>query len=360
LILAGGFATRLRPLSCTRPKTLFPVVNKPLLQWIFERIAKNNIKEAILAVNGLTEFYIKKHRVPKNGVHVKYSIDPPKTPLGTAGPVKRAEKLLGNKEPFLVLNGDIFEDVNYQEIIQKHKENHATATIALCKVEDTTRYGVAEMADDNSIKRFIEKPAKGTAPTNLINAGIYVLNPEILTLIPKGRKVSMEREIFPKLAEQGKLYGHIIHGLWIDIGKPEEYLQTNKIILDTLTKTKTKTPKTTKYETKTPIAIDKGVTIGEKSVIGPYAILGKNVTIGKNVHLTNTVVFPDAKIGDNASISGAIIGEAAKIGNKVKITQGCIVADQAKIRDNLSLTDETAVCPAKEISQNILKSKIIC
>jgi mannose-1-phosphate guanylyltransferase len=335
------------------------VVNKPLLQWIFERLAKNNIKEAILAVNGLTEFYIKKHRIPKNGVHVKYSIDPPKTPLGTAGPIKKAQKLLRNNEPFLVLNGDIFEDVNYQEIIEKHRENHATATIALCKVEDPTRYGVAEMATDNRITRFVEKPAKGTAATNLINAGIYVLNPEIFTLIPKGKKISMEREIFPKLAEQGKLYGHVIHGLWIDIGKPEEYLQTNKMILDTLTKTKTRKTKNPTYETQTPVALDKGVTIGEKSVIGPYAILGKNVAIGKNVHIKNTVVFPDAKIDDYAYINGAIIGENAEIGKKVEITQGCIIADQAKIRDAISLTNGIAVCPAKEVKENALKTRII-
>jgi mannose-1-phosphate guanylyltransferase len=358
LILAGGFATRLRPLSCTRPKTLFPVVNKPLLQWIFERLAKNNINDVILAVNGLTEFYIKKQRIPKNGLRIKYSIDPSKTPLGTAGPVKKAEKLLGNSEPFLVLNGDVFEDVNYGEIIEKHQENHATATIALCKVEDPTRYGVAEIAADNRITRFIEKPAKGEAPTNLINAGIYVLNQEILSYIPKGKKVSMEREIFPKLAKQGKLCGYTIHGLWIDIGKPEEYLQTNRTILDKLTKTQKLT--STKYETKTPVALDKGVTIGEKSVIGPYAILGKNVTIGKNVHISNTIVFPDVKIDDNASINGAIIGENAEIGKKVKITQGCIIADQAKIKDSILLTNGTAVCPAKEVTENTLKTKIIC
>jgi mannose-1-phosphate guanylyltransferase len=358
LILAGGFATRLRPVSCTRPKTLFPIVNKPLLQWIFERIAKNNIEEAILAVNGLTEFYIKKQRIPKNGLRIKYSIDPPKTPLGTAGPVKKAEKLLGNSEPFLVLNGDIFEDANYSEIIEQHQETQATATIALCKVEDPTRYGVAEMAANNRITRFVEKPAKGKAPTNLINAGIYVLNPEIFQYIPKGKKVSMEREIFPKLAEQGKLYGYTIHGLWIDIGKPGEYLQTNKIILDKLAKTQK--PTSTKYETKTPVSLDKGVTVGENSVIGPYAILGKNVTVGKNVHITDTVVFADAKIDDYASIKGAIIGENAEIGKKVKITQGCIIADQAKIKNNISLTKGTAVCPAKEVTENTSKTKIIC
>jgi mannose-1-phosphate guanylyltransferase len=359
LILAGGFATRLRPLSCTRPKTLFPIVNKPLLQWIFEKLAQNNIKEAILAVNGLTEFYIKKQRIPKNGVHVKYSIDPPKTPLGTAGPVKKAEKLLGNSEPFLVLNGDIFEDVNYKEVIQQHKETHATATIALCKVEDPTRYGVAEMADDNCITRFVEKPAKGTAPTNLINAGIYVLSPEIFTLIPKGQKVSMEREIFPKLVEEGKLYGHVFQGLWMDIGKPEEYLQANKILLNTLVKTQ-KANSADKLEQKNPVATDKGVHIGAKSIIGPYAILGKNVTVGKNVQIRESVILQDAKIDDSASINGAIIGEGAEIGKNVRIGKGCIIGDQAKIKDTVSLADETIVCPAKEVSENILKSKTIC
>jgi mannose-1-phosphate guanylyltransferase len=359
LILAGGFGTRLRPLSCTRPKTLFPIVNKPLLQWIFERLAENGIREAVLAVNLQTEFYIKRQRIPKHGLRISYSIDPPKTPLGTAGPVKKAQKLLGNSEPFLVLNGDIFADVNYKELIEKHIKSQATATIALCQVEDPSRYGVAEMADDNRITRFVEKPAKGTAPTNLINAGIYVLSPEIFSYIPKGKTVSMEREVFPKLVQQGKLYGHVVHGLWIDIGKPEEYLQTNKIILDTFTKTQ-KTRNTNKFETKKPIALDKGVSIGEKSVIGPYAILGKNITVGKNVHISDSVIFQDARIGDYASVNGAIIGEAAVIGKKTKISQGCIVADQAKIRDNVSLPEEAAVCPAKEVSENILKSKIIC
>src|SRR5512136_741066 len=230
IILAGGFATRLRPLSCTRPKTLFPIVNKPLLQWIFEKLVQNDITDAILAVNRLTGFYIKEQKIPKKGLHVKFSYDPPRMPLGTAGPVKQAEKLIGQKDPFLVLNGDIFADLNYREIIETHVKKKASATIALCRVEDPTRYGVAEIADDDRIIRFIEKPQKGSAPSNLINAGVYVLNPEMLRLIPKGRRVSMEREIFPRLAADGRLYGHRVQGLWMDVGKPEEYLQTNRIL----------------------------------------------------------------------------------------------------------------------------------
>jgi mannose-1-phosphate guanylyltransferase len=359
LILAGGFGTRLRPLSCTRPKTLFPILNKPLLHWIFERLAENGITEAILAVNLQTEFYIKRQRIPKCGLKVKYSIDPPKMPLGTGGPIKKAEKLIGHAEPFLVVNGDIFTDLSYRELLQSHKEKNAVATIALCEVEDPSRYGVAEIAEDNRITKFTEKPPKGTTPSKLINAGVYVLSPTVFQRIPKGKTVSMERDIFPKLVEKGTLYGHVVPGLWIDIGKPEEYLQTNKRLLDAIDN-KQKHKSTGKFELKKPVALDKGVSIGEKSVIGPYAVLGKNVTIGKNVKICNSVIFPDATINDSASITSAIIGEGAVIGENVKIGKGCIIADQAKIKDNISLPHDVAVCPAKEVSENIFKTKIIC
>jgi mannose-1-phosphate guanylyltransferase len=358
VILAGGFGTRLRPLSCTRPKALFPIVNKPLLQWIFERLAQNGFKEAILAINMQTEFYIKQQQLPKYGLNVKFSIDPPKTPLGTAGPIKRAEKLVGHEAPFLVLNGDIFADLSYKEMIESHKEGKAVATIALVRVDDPNRYGVAELAEDNRIKNFIEKPPKEKAPSNLINAGVYVLSPRIFDYIPKGKAVSMEREVFPKLAEDGKLYGHPVQGLWMDIGKPEEYLQTNKILADALYKNQ-KRKTADRFELRKPVSLDKGVIIGEKSVIGPYAVLGKNVTVGKNVVITDSVIFPEAKIGDSASITGAIIGEGAIIGKKVKVGKGCIVADQAKIHEGVQLEEDVAVCPAKEVTEKMLKSKTI-
>ncbi len=359
LILAGGLGTRLRPLSCTRPKTLFPILNKPLLQWIFEKLAQNNVTEVILAVNQQTALHIKQQRIPKHGLHVKYSHDPHKTPLGTAGPIKKAEKLIGHDESFLVINGDILTNLNYHELLETHKKTHATATIALHQVEDPTRYGVARIAKDNRITRFIEKPPKDTAPSSLINAGVYALSPRIFQYIPKGRAVSIEREIFPKLVQRGTLYGHVTTDMWIDIGKPEEYLQTNKLLLDTINTTQ-KHKNTRKYTLKLPVALDKHVIIGEKTIIGPYVVLGRNVTTGKNVQINNSVIFPDTKIGDSSSITGTIIGEAVTIGKNVKINNGCIIADQAKIKDNITLTEDTAVCPAKEVSENILKTTIIC
>ncbi len=359
LILAGGFATRLRPLSCSRPKTLFPIVNKPLLEWIFQRLANDGVTEAIMATNALTQFYIKQQAPSKHGLKIKFSVDPAKTPLGTGGPIKKAEKLIGHDEPFIVLNGDIFADLSYRELISAHNKTGALATIALCKVEDPCRYGVAELSEDNHIKRFIEKPTIDKAPSNLINAGVYVLSPKVFDYIPAKKPVSIEREVFPRLAEEGKLFGHRINGLWIDIGKPGEFLQTNKIILDAEAKN-LKLKRAKNFELKTPVAIEKDAMIGENSVIGPYAILGKNITVGKNSQISNSVIFPYVEIGEACQIEGALIGEGAKIGKHVKIGSGCIIGDLAKIKDNLTLSEGVTVCPAKEVTENILNPKGNC
>jgi NDP-sugar pyrophosphorylase family protein len=352
LILAGGFATRLRPLSCSRPKTLFPIVNKPLLQWIYERLASGGIDEAILAVNALTQFYIRQQKSQKYGLKIRYSIDPPKKPLGTGGPIKKAEKLIGHDEPFVVLNGDIYAEIDYKRLVESHHKNKALITIALTEVEDPSSFGVVELNGER-IKRFIEKPPKSEASSKFINAGAYVLSPEVFSYIPEGRAVSIEREVFPKIAEEDKLFGYRIKGLWMDIGKPKEYLQANKTILDSFPAQKEKT-KSSNYEVKAPVAIDKGVSIGEKSVIGPHAILGKNVKVGTNAVITNSVIFPDVEIGDSVSLNGVVIGEGAHIGKNAKLGEGCIIADQVKIREKVHLHDRVVVCPAKEISENIL------
>jgi mannose-1-phosphate guanylyltransferase len=359
LILAGGFGTRLRPLSCTRPKSLFPILNKPLLQWTFERLAKNKIDEAILAVNYQTEAAIKQHQIPKHGVHTTYSRDPLRKPLGTGGPVKKAEKHISHNAPFLVLNGDIFADVDYRELLKIHEKRKAVATIALHEVEDPSRYGVAELAENNQIRRFIEKPPPGSASSRLINAGAYVLNPEIFEYIPKDRAVSMEREIFPRLVEEKALYGHVHKGLWIDIGKPEDYLQINKTLLDSSgNKQRYKTGN--KTEIKNPVAFDKGVSIGEKSVIGPYAVLGRNVTVGNNVHIQDSIILSGTVVSDNSTVNGAIIGDGVIIGRGVKIKKGCILGDHVKIRDNVTLAEGVSICPAKEISESVLTPRNIC
>lgn len=358
LILAGGFGTRLRPLSCTRPKIFFPILNKPLLQWILKRLAKNNINETVMAVNRQTEAFIKQSKIPKYEVKIKYSRDPLGKPLGTGGPIKKAEKLIGYKE-FLVLNGDIFADVNYTDLIKVHEEKrNAVATIALHRVEDPSRYGVAELTMGKRIRKFVEKPPRGKSPTNLVNAGVYVLSPEIFTYIPEGRKVSLEREVFTKLAEEGKLYGYVFNGLWIDIGKPEDYLELNRKLLD-LSVNQQKHKVKNEARVKNPVALDEGVSIGEKSVVGPYAVLGRNVTVGKNVRVKNSVIFSGTIISDFSSVEKAIIGENVVIGKNVRIGEGCILGDHVKIKDHVKLISGVSVCPAEEVSEDVLTPKTI-
>ncbi len=357
LILAGGFATRLRPLSCTRPKILFPILNKPLVEWILEGLSQSDVKEAIFAVNSQTAFHLRHSKFSKSGVKIVYSCDPPKKPLGTGGPIKRAEKLLDG-ECFFVVNGDIFANVSYGEIIKMHKDKNAVATIALHRVKDPCRYGVAELAEDGRIKRFIEKPPAGASPSNLINAGIYVLNPKIFSYIPKGRKVSLEREIFPKLVEEGRLYGYVFEGLWKDIGKMEDYFELNKILLETFFE-KGKNVAKGGRGINPPTVCAKGVFVGKDSVIGPYAVLGQNVKVGRNVCIKNSIVFPRVSIRDSSVINGAVIGENVAVGKRVKISENCVIGDYAVIGDDVALAKGVSVCPAKEIFESVTTSKCV-
>jgi len=371
VVLAGGFGTRLRPLSCTRPKHLFPIGNKPQLDWTIEKLAKSGTKEVILAVNYMADVYVRHYRKSKQKPKITFSRDILTSgthtlfqrPLGTGGPIKNAEKLIGRKKPFLVLNGDILTNIDYAEPMKRHRTNkQATATIALYRVEDPSRYGVAELAKDNRVLRFIEKPTREKAPSNLINAGIYVLEPEIFDYIPSDRSVSIEREIFPKLAEEGKLYGYNFKGLWIDIGEPEDYLKANKLWLDHEIR-KSQIGKHVRIENeveiKNPSTIDNGTTIGEKSEIGPHVTLGEHVTAGREVHIENSIIFPGTIISDFTSIRSAIIGEAAIIGSQVKIESRCLIGDHAMIRDNVTLTRGVTVCPWKEVAESVLTPKCL-
>jgi len=360
LILAGGVGTRLRPLSCTRPKLLFPIANKPLLDWTLERLAKNGVKEVILAVNYMAEAFIQRYGTAKYGMKILYSREG--RPLKTGGPIKKAEELIGHEEPFLVLNGDILTNMNYIDLVKKHKENDAIATITLYKVEDPSRYGIAEMTKKNRVLRFLEKPTRKEAPSSLANAGIYVLNPEIFDYIPNERPVSIEYETFPKLVKKGKLFGYSFEGLWTDIGELGDYLRANRLWLDTEIK-KNKVEKSVKMEEAAEIAnptvLGKNVTVGEKSRIGPHVAIGDNVTIGKGVRIENSIVFPETFISDFTSVKGAIIGENAIIERWVKIEDGCIIGDHAIVKDNVTLTRGVTVCPSKEVAESVLTSKCL-
>ncbi|MBN1784798.1 MAG: NDP-sugar synthase [Candidatus Bathyarchaeota archaeon] len=357
IILAGGVGTRLRPLSCTRPKLLFPLLNKPLLDHTLERLAETGVKGVTLAVKFMAESFMKRYGESTNGMTISYSKE--KIPMWTGGAIKYAEELIGHEDQFLVLNGDIFTTIDYRGLIHEHKENEAVATIALYSVEDPSRYGTVKLTDDNRITQFVEKAPLGKAPSNLINAGVYVLDPEIFDYIPAGRPVSIEREVFPKLAKQGKLFGHTFTDIWIDIGKPEDYLRANKIMLDVSTKKRLigfGAKLGAEVVINDPVMVDSGVTVGENSQIGPYVIVGRDTVLGRNVLLENSVVFPEATISDNATVRGAVIGEAVTIGENARISEGCVIGDYVTINDNITLSKHVTVCHSKEVKENVSES----
>jgi len=360
VIIAGGFGTRLRPLSCTRPKHLFPIGGKPLLDWTLERLAKGGANEVVFAVNYLFEAFVKRYSEFAYGMKLHYSQEA--KPLGTGGCVKNAEKIIGRDESFLLLNGDILSTLDYAKLIAQHMKNDATATMTLHRVDDPSRYGVVEIAEKNRIKRFVEKPERGRTPSNLINAGVYVLSPEIFDYIPDGRPVSIEREVFPILAQDNKLFGYKFDGLWIDIGEPSDYLKGNKLLLDTELKAGRLAGSVKlegDVEIKNPVVVGEHTSIGDKARIGPHVSIGDNVIIEKGVRIENSIIFSGTVISDFSSLKGAIIGEDAIIGKCVKIGDNCIVGDHAMIHDNVILTKGVTVCPQKEVTESVLSPKCL-
>jgi NDP-sugar pyrophosphorylase family protein len=357
LILAGGKGTRLRPLSCTRPKLLFPILNKPLLDWTLESLAETGVEGVTLAIKYMAEAFTQRYGKTKYGMKISYSKE--KQPMHTGGAIKYAEPLIGHEEPFLVLNGDIFSRINYKQLLKRHEQTNALATVALYRVEDPSRYGTVKLTKKNQITQFVEKAPRGKALSNLINAGIYVLNPKIFRYIPEGRPVSIEREVFPKLAEEGSLFGYEFKEVWMDIGKPRDYLKANQTLLDS-EENKRALGKDVKFGEKAtlndPVMVDSGVEIGSKSKIGPYAIIGRDVVLGMGVRLENSVVFADAVISDNASVKGALIGEGANIGKGAKISEGCVIGDYVTIKDNITVSNGVTICPSKDVTENVPES----
>lgn len=217
-VLAGGEGTRLRPLTYEIPKPLIPVKGKPIIQYQMDLFRKYGIRKVILAVGYLNhkikEYFSDGH---KHGLKIEYVIE--EKPLGTGGGLRLAREHIGG--PFIMTNGDNLVNLDLQDMCNFHIKNKAMATIALVPVEDVSAYGVAALKNGRIIK-FIEKPKRSEAPSNLINAGVYILEPGVIDMIPEGA-CSIEREVFPKIAESGKLYGYTFSGQWFPTDNEERY-----------------------------------------------------------------------------------------------------------------------------------------
>jgi len=344
IILAGGYGTRLRPLSCVKPKLLFPILGKPILKRNLEVLSKIGVNEVILAVNYLAKELKKEIGKKYAGVTIKYSLE--KIALGTGGALKKAEKLI-DETPFYVLNGDIIFEEKISEILKLHKEKHPIATVALHEVEDPSRFGVVKLNEEMFIEEFIEKPE--FPPSKLINAGIYLVEKEIFNYIRLG-KTSLEKEVFPILASEKKLLGYKYDGIWFDIGKIEDFIKANFLFLKNLTiEDNVKIGKKAKL---TP-----PVFIGSKSKIngeiGPYAIINRECTINEDAKISNSILFQKVKVKKSSIIMDSIIGDEVFIDENVEINNS-ILASKVIVNKGVKIIDNVKICPFKEVEKDVI------
>ncbi len=218
ILLIGGLGTRLRPLTLHTPKALLPIKGIPVTEHLILLLKKYGVTHVILSVGYLKE-KIKEYFSDGKKLGIAISYVPEDTPLGTAGPLLLARQNL--TATFIASNGDELKDIDIQKMYEFHKSSGGVATLALTQVDDPSAYGVARM-DGNKIVEFVEKPLRHEAPSNLINAGFYMLEPAILNLITAGHCM-LEKSVFPVLAKQGQLYGFQFDGQWFDVGTPERY-----------------------------------------------------------------------------------------------------------------------------------------
>jgi mannose-1-phosphate guanylyltransferase len=368
IILSGGLGTRLRPLTCSRPKPLFPILNKPLLETQILNLAKAGVSEVILAINYLAEV-VQAIIGDRSRYGVKISYSEEIEPLGTGGAVKNAEEFIGG-DTFFQVNGDIVTTLDFAQLLKYHKEKKAELTLAGYIVEDPSRFGVMKLDGQNKVQEFVEKPenvSKEDAKRLPINAGVNIFEPSALDLIPAGKKLSMEREIVPQLVSRGRVYCMPFSGLWLDVGVPKDFMRANKMLLEyhhakgsdpTLVSPNCIIGKNTTIEN--PVAIDSGVTIGPNCSIGPYAVIGKNSKVGEGVQISQSVLFENVRVGNYTSIKESILGTGVTVGQWVKMEgdkEGMVIlADHVNVQNKLTLLargNSLARCPWDEVKESI-------
>lgn len=348
LILVGGEATRLRPLTCNMPKSMVPVLNTPFLEHMLKYLAGHEIRDIILAQRYLPEIMERYFQNgSKFGVKLTYSLE--KIPLNTAGAVKNAEPFL--KGRLVVLNGDIFTDLDISQMLSFHIEKKAAVTIALTPVEDPSAFGLVETTPQGRITRFLEKPKKEEITTNMINAGIYILEPEILAKIPAQTNYSFERQLFPSLlAEDAPVYGYACTGYWIDIGTPDKYFQLHKDLLEGKLQHYSQDNEYpgTSYQIHPEARIEGKVVIGNNCVIkrgaviqGP-TVIGPHSLVEEETMIRESVIWHNLTAGPRATISGCLIA------NNCLLQTGCVL-EKSVLGDHITITCNTRLGPGSRI-----------
>jgi NDP-sugar pyrophosphorylase family protein len=343
VILAGGEGTRLRPLTLTTPKPVVPVVDRPFLRHQLDLLATAGVTEIVFSVAYRPE---RIQSVFGDGAalgrKIRYAVE--ETPLGTGGAVKNAEAELDGTT--IVFNGDILTDVDLPAVVRRHREAGASATIVLAPVPNPAAYGLVEIDEGGRVRRFIEKPDPSQITTDTINAGIYVLEKETLSLMPPGVSHSIERAFFPALLARGDHVAAYVHrGYWIDIGTPEKYLQVHRDILRGRFPVELRgraaaggwidgeaeiDPAAT---LEGPFYVGPGCRVGPGARVGPDAVLVADVRVDEGATVRDSVLWRGTQVGAGARVEGALVGQSVRIGKSAAVAAGAVLGEGTVVSD---------------------------
>ncbi|MFH1074621.1 MAG: mannose-1-phosphate guanyltransferase [Candidatus Firestonebacteria bacterium] len=369
VILAGGFGTRLRPLTCNIPKPVVTVANKPMMEHIVDLLKKHGITEMISALyfqpESISDYF-------RDGSDFGIKMDYIKTEseLGTAGCVKYAAKYIDGT--FIVMSGDVLTDFDLTKAVEFHKKRKSLATMVLTRVDNPLAFGVVITDKSGKIVRFLEKPSWGEVFSDTVNTGIYILEKEVLDLIPAEREFDFSKNLFPfMLSEKMPLFGYIAKGYWKDVGSLSEYRISHYDVMDGKVEVIIPGKKTNK--------VGKGIWIDSDAHLHPTAMLKNPVIIGKNVQIKANVIIENSTIGDNCIIeegakitnsvlwSGSIIRQDATVfesvlcrsvetGKKAVIHTNCVIGDNCNIGDEAVLKANVKLWPHKNVENGAILS----
>jgi mannose-1-phosphate guanylyltransferase len=360
VVLVGGEATRLRPLTCNTPKIMVPVLNRPFLEHFVGYLKAHNIVDIVLAI-GKSAGQVRDCFGDgcQLGVRIVYSVED--SPLGTAGAVKNAQRFLDDS--FIVFNGDVFTDIDLTAMAQLHRKNGAMASLALTPVDDPTIYGVVETDSRGRVRRFLEKPSRDEATTNMINAGIYVLEPDILNYIITGTFSMFERDVFPPLVGKGEaIYAYSFHDYWIDMGTPDKYLRLQHDLLrrragDQGVEFEGESSVHTSAQIKGPALIGPGCSIRTNSAIRGPVVLGAGCHVEEGATVEGAVLWEDCRVGRGARLTNCLVASRCQIGEASEIPGGCVLGDDVRVGEGSRLSRGVRIWPGKTIEPGTILSR---
>ena len=315
VVLVGGFGTRLRPLTEQIPKPMLPIGHVPMIERLIRRLARGGVTDVVLALGFKPEPFVDAFPDGRCGdVNLTYAVEP--EPLDTGGAIRFAALAAGIDSTFVVANGDVMTDLDVAALVGAHRSSGAEATIHLIGVDDPSAFGVVDLADEHDgvgrIDQFVEKPAPGSEPSNLINAGTYVFEPSVLDRIPADVRISIERDTFPQLVSAGVMHGMATDDYWIDAGVPDLYHAAN---LDLLAEGRLHDSCDAIHP---DAAVDPGATL-MNTIVGADAVIEAGTTV------VDTVVLPGAFIGARAQVESSLV--MGRVESDATVIEAIIGAD---------------------------------